>query len=169
MGDFEAIALDYGELGVTLVDEWAAHVKSASGHFFSEDYAPDVALRDTVGAVRLGLRSGFLIANEWLEAVTLIAKPPVPAGPAAPLESIEFTSTVKGARLVLLGDLQGPFGRSIPRARVELAPGLLGLGEDRFRLRVQPGPWLDGHYSAEVMPDPAPPDGRPIGIWIQVR
>jgi hypothetical protein len=151
MGAFARVILGYRSLGTTLVDEWAQHTKTVGGHFYDEDYTTEVAWQDAVKGTRLTLRSWFLVVNEAVEAVAIMAKDPSNR-PEEQLESFPSNSPLTGAALALEGDLVGRDNEqnAIPKLSVAVVPDVLDAGQVSFKVTVPRGAWPPDVYVGRV-------------------
>jgi hypothetical protein len=161
---FSDLVRSYADLTSSLAEKWRAHAAHVASKVERPGYKVDHAVSDLAATASLATETGYLLAAQAFEAVSVLA---------APLErnivfSEPFQSPVPGASLALDGQqLINGFGDTLPASIVAIQPPQLKAGETEFVVRADATGRRAGTYVGKVTTVAAGASGH-VDIWIVV-
>jgi hypothetical protein len=161
---FTDLLQSYADLTSSLAEKWRAHAAGVASKAQRPGYKVDHAVSDLAATAALATETGYLLAAQAFEAVSVVA---------APLErnvvfSEPFQSALPGATLALEGQqLINGFGDILPASIVAIQPPQLKAGETEFVVRADATGRRAGTYVGRVTTVAAGASDH-VDVWIVV-
>jgi ribosomal protein L18 len=161
---FSDLLSSYADLTSSLAEKWRAHAANVASKVERPGYKLDHAVSDLAATAALATETGYLLAAQAFEAVSVVA---------APLErnvvfSEPFQSPLPGATLALEGQqLINGFGDILPASIVAIQPPQLKAGETEFVVRADATGRRAGTYVGRVTTVAAGASDHVV-VWIVV-
>ena len=161
---FTDLIQSYADLTSTLAEKWRAHSSHVAGRVQRPGYKVDHAVSDLAATAALATETGYLLAAQAFEAVSVVA---------APLErnivfSEPFQSRLPGATLAVDGQhLINGFGETLPASIVAIQPPQLKAGDTEFVVRADATGRHAGTYLGKVT-TVTPGASDHVDVWIVV-
>ncbi|HXD59959.1 MAG TPA: hypothetical protein VN606_18680 [Thermoleophilaceae bacterium] len=161
---FTDLLRSYADLTSSLAEKWRTHAANVASRVERPGYKVDHAVSDLAATASLATETGYLLAAQAFEAVSVLA---------APLErnvvfSEPFQSPLPGATLALDGQqLINGFGETLPASIVAIQPPQLGSGETEFIIRADATGRHAGTYLGKVT-TVTPGASDHVDVWIVV-
>jgi hypothetical protein len=150
VGSFAYVAAGYKQLADELVRDWGGHAAGVADRIDAGAYDADTLTGDLAQTALLSARTAFLLANEAVEAITVLAKPAERMGVVS---SRTYRTPLPGAVVVLQGPLlfEGATGSTALPGRVELVdPGAGRAPGTYFRVSADAAGFPHGPYFGTV-------------------
>jgi hypothetical protein len=157
------------DLGAWLVREIGGHARAVAERLDRGAYTPDLAARDAARSVALAVAASVRVANEFLDAATVLARPPKPNEVTVRVK-LE-TSYEVPCELSLAKQLRSPFSSAdvFPDGRVTFEPQPLPAGETEFDVLVDATRMPGAPYLGKVAVTPDGGRGQPTVVDIVIR
>jgi hypothetical protein len=161
---FTDLLQSYADLTSSLAEKWRAHTGNVAAKVQRPGYKVDQAVSDLAATAALATETGYLLAAQAFDAVSVLA---------APLErnvvfSESFQSPLAGATLALDGQhLVNGFGDTLPASIVAIQPPQLKADETEFVLRADATGRRAGTYVGRVTTVKAGASDH-VDVWIVV-
>jgi hypothetical protein len=153
----------YAEAARDLMRKWSSYASRVADNLDS-GYDVDSASTDLGQAVSLAFETGTRLTWEAFDAISMLTGAPM--GPLF-VESEEFPSPIKGAKLKLKGDLENRTGDTLAKKAVTFLPSQLAPGDMKFKLRVDAAGCPAGVYRGTVSAWTAE-DSQDVPVLIKV-
>jgi hypothetical protein len=161
---FSDLLRGYADLTSALAEKWRTHAAHVASRVERPGYKVDHAVSDLAATAALATETGYLLAAQAFEAVSVVA---------APFErnvvfSEPFQSPLPGATLAVDGQhLINGFGDTLPASIVAIQPPQLKAGETEFVVRADATGHRAGTYVGKVTTVAAGASDH-VDVWIVV-
>jgi hypothetical protein len=161
---FSDLARGYADLTSSLAQKWRAHAANVASRVERPGYKVDHAVSDLAATASLATETGYLLAAQAFEAVSVLA---------APFEqhlvfSEPFESRLPGATLTVEHDLVNGLGSdTLPVSIIAIQPHRLQAGETEFIVRADATGRRAGTYVGRVTTVTASASDH-VDVWIVV-